>query len=265
MTPASAEIVGWISLGVCLACSLVIVVDEFVLGHRQQMAIMNVVHPVTALYLGPVWLWAYFTRGRRSSRKVMAARAGALARRGADPDRLEREGRSVAPEDMSAWHVGNAVSHCGAGCALGDIAGEWIVFAFGLAVAGVGTFGPELALDFPIAWLLGVGFQYFTIVPMRDDVSPARGLLLAMRADTLSIVSSQLGLFGWMALSHFVIWQPSLPIDSSAHWWMMQVGMVVGYGTAWPVNLLLVKKGWKEKMDHRSHLGMLVERAEEAA
>jgi hypothetical protein len=30
-------------------------------------------------------------------------------------------------------------------------------------------------------------------------------------------LSLEAGLFGWMALSHYVIWQPPLPIDSSSH------------------------------------------------
>jgi hypothetical protein len=34
----------------------------------------------------------------------------------------------------------------------------------------------------------------------------------------------QAGLFGWMVLWAKALWTPPLPIDSSAHWWMMQVG-----------------------------------------
>jgi hypothetical protein len=40
---------------------------------------------------------------------------------------------------------------------------------------------------------------------------------------------------------------------------MMQVGMIVGYFTAWPVNRWLVQTRIKEKMDHRKHFAMLVE------
>jgi hypothetical protein len=29
---------------------------------------------------------------------------------------------------------------------------------------------------------------------------------------------------------------------------MMQIGMIAGYFTAWPVNAWLVRHGWKEKM-----------------
>ena len=29
---------------------------------------------------------------------------------------------------------------------------------------------------------------------------------------------------------------------------MMQIGMIVGFFTAWPVNAWLIRKGWKERM-----------------
>jgi hypothetical protein len=45
----------------------------------------------------------------------------------------------------------------------------------------------------------------------------------AIKSDTLSVLSFEAGLFGWMAILHYVIWQP-LPIDSSSHWFMMQSG-----------------------------------------
>lgn len=259
MAPQWAEIVAWISLATAFVCAAVILVDEFVLGYRQHMWIMNVVHPITALYWGPVWLWGYFRYARRSSGPVMRARAQQLAAAGTDPEKLAASGHSVNEEDVRRWHVGNAVSHCGAGCTLGDIGGEWIVWALGPWMIGViGTLGPEYVWDFPLAWMFGIAFQYFTIVPMRSDLSRLAGLWHAIRADTLSILSFQLGLFGWMALSHLVIWQPPLPIDTAAHWWMMQVGMVAGYFTAWPVNRWLIRKGWKEKMDRRQHLATMV-------
>jgi hypothetical protein len=40
---------------------------------------------------------------------------------------------------------------------------------------------------------------------------------------------------------------------------MMQVGMILGFVTAYPANRWLVKRGWKEKMDHRTHLADTVE------
>lgn len=265
MAPHWAVVVGWIFLSLGFASALTIAVDEFLLGHRQQMWIMNVVHPITALYLGPVWVALYFKNGRKSSTKVMAAEAARLSRAGVDVADLERKGRSTDDSQLRRWHVANADSHCGAGCTLGDIAGEWLVFALGPWMIAGATIWPELILDFPLAWALGIVFQYFTIVPMREDVGRLEGLWLAIRADTLSIVAFQVGLFAWMILSAKVIWQPPLPIDSPTHWWMMQIGMILGFFTAYPVNRWLITKGWKEKMDYRTHLAAMIEMDEGAA
>ena len=175
-------------------------------------------------------------------------------------EELRHAGESVDDRHLGRRHVASAVSHCGAGCTLGDIGGEWIVWALGpWTIGAAGTLVPELILDFVLAWSLGIVFQYFTIVPMRDDVGRLEGLWLAVRADTLSILSFQIGLFGWMALSHEVIWRPPLAIDTPGHWLMMQVGMILGFLTSWPVNRVLLKKGWKEKMDPRAHLGELLD------
>ncbi len=257
MEPHWLMIVSWIVLGLGFASALVILVDEVLLGYRQHMAIMNLVHPISALYWGPVWIWAYFTRGRRSSHKSLHHEAQRLIEENADTDQLKQEGESTDAKDVRPWHVSNADSHCGAGCTLGDIGGEWLLFAIGApALAAIGIYGWEIIVDFVLAWTLGIGFQYFTIVPMRDDIGRLAGVGQAIKVDTLSIVAFQIGLFGWMAISHFVLFQPPLPIDTASHWFMMQVGMILGFFTAWPVNRLLVRRGIKEKMDYRKHLVM---------
>ncbi len=256
--PEWAETIGWICLALGGTSAIVIAVDEM-LGHRQQMAVMNLVHPITALYLGPMWLWLYFSRARRSSVRWVEVEAERLrAQRNADDAELKRQGESVDDPDLSRWNVANAVSHCGAGCTLGDIVGEWVVFAAGLTIAGA-TLYPELIVDFALAWTLGIVFQYFSIAPMRPDLRRKQAIWLAIRADTLSIVSFQIGMSVWMIASAKALWSPPLPINSAAHWWMMQVAMIAGFVTAWPVNRLLIRIRWKEKMDYRRHLAATLE------
>ncbi len=58
--------VSWIWLALAAASSLVVVID-LIAGHRQHMAIMNLVWPITALYGGPMALAAYFLIGRSGS------------------------------------------------------------------------------------------------------------------------------------------------------------------------------------------------------
>ena len=97
-------------------------------------------------------------------------------------------------------------THCGAGCTLGDTLAEFGVFFAGVTLLG-STFLPELAGDFALAYLLGLVFQYFSIVPMRH-LSPGQGIWQAAKADTLSLVAFEVGLFAWMTLMRLVLFQP---------------------------------------------------------
>lgn len=223
------EAIGWFSLSIAFASALAIAYDVFVRGYRQKMPIMDLVYPITALYWGPVALWFYFRHGRRKARPVIELMGEP------DSDRLPR------------WNVlGKAISHCGAGCTLGDIAGEWLVASLGLTAFGTSLVA-DFGMDFVWAWTLGIAFQYFTIVPMRD-IGKLRGIWAAIKVDTLSIVAFQAGLFGGMAVYQRLIWNPGLPKTTATYWMMMQLAMILGFFTAWPVNSWLTRTGLKERM-----------------
>jgi hypothetical protein len=216
-------VVGWAALAVAFACAAAIAGD-IVRGRRQKMAIMNLVWPTSALYWGPVALWLYIRRWRRE------------------------EG-----ESSGWWSVSKGVSHCGAGCTLGDIVGEWIVYLTAwsiplFAAHDANTLMAMYVADFVLAWTFGIAFQYFSIVPMREDVGRLAGVWAAIKADTLSIVAFQTGLFGYMALYHLALWQPPLGVASPVYWLMMQIGMIAGFLTAWPVNAWLIRRRLKEPM-----------------
>jgi Domain of unknown function (DUF4396) len=228
MAPTWFELAAWVALGLGFASALIIVGDIVVLGNWQHMAIMNIAFPLTALYLGPIALWAYFARGRRMSRRQM--HAGAMS-----------EGARDSP-----WQVSLSDSHCGAGCVLGDIVGEWVVWATAWTIGATAALGPEYILDLPLAWIFGILFQYFVIAPLRGQVGQLAPLKDAIKSDTLSVLSFEVGLFGWMALAQYAIWDA--PIDSSSHWFLMQIGMILGFATSWPVNRWLLRYGIKEPM-----------------
>lgn len=229
--PAWLETIGWITIPLAAACALLILFDIYGRGHRQKMPIMEAVHPITALYLGPIWVWFYLRYGRLKSAKVM-----------------QRQGGDGGEEDdrIHWYQTVKAVSHCGGGCTLGDIIGEWSVFYAGWMVAGKSLYA-DFVLDFALAWSFGIVFQYFTIVPMRG-LGPLRGIWAAIKADTLSIVAFQVGLFAAMYVYQELAFPHPLPKDSFAYWFLMQVAMVIGAFTAYPVNYLLIKSGVKEKM-----------------
>ncbi|HUN37264.1 MAG TPA: DUF4396 domain-containing protein [Trebonia sp.] len=73
------------------------------------------------------------------------------------------------------------VSHCGAGCTLGDIIAEFGVFGLGATVAGQ-ALTAEYVGDYLAAISLGIVFQYFAIAPMRG-LPPGKGLAEAGKAD----------------------------------------------------------------------------------
>ncbi|MDQ6837774.1 MAG: DUF4396 domain-containing protein [Actinomycetota bacterium] len=51
----------------------------------------------------------------------------------------------------------------------------------------------------------------------------------------LSLTAFEVGLFGWMALMQLVfVPGPHLHPDHAAYWFLMQIGMIVGFFTAWP-------------------------------
>jgi len=214
------------SLVVAAAFALVVLVD--VLRHPRPMAVMNVVWPLTMLFGSALWFGLY--------RK-----------------RVREEGSSSMP---SAVAVG--ASHCGAGCTVGDIVGELgfvLLPAIG-ALAGLGSlYGDPIfahwIVDFVVAFLAGIAFQYFSIAPMRD-LGPARGVWAAVKADTASITSWQVGMYGVMAIGQFLVFTPLFGARASVlspeFWFMMQLAMLGGFVTAYPVNWLLIRIGVKERM-----------------
>lgn len=76
-----------------------------------------------------------------------------------------------------------------------------------------------------------------------------KGIVAAAKADVLSLTAFEVGLFGWMAVTAFVL-LPSPPLhpDTAAYWFLMQIGMIIGFATAWPANVWLIRRGIKEAM-----------------
>jgi hypothetical protein len=231
MIPGSLSTIATISLGIAAVSTLIIVIDLSA-GHKQQMWIMNVVWPITALYSGPFGLWAYYRIGRLST--------------AANVQRAKQERRENPGKQKPFWQIAAvATTHCGAGCTLGDLISEWFVFAVPITLLGQKIFG-SWALDFAAAYLIGIAFQYWTIVPMRG-LKPGPGLIAAAKADTLSLIAWQLGMYGWMAVVHFGLFGEIAKTDP-LFWFMMQIAMLAGFLTSYPVNWWLVVSGLKEKM-----------------
>lgn len=233
------EIVSWISLDIAFACAIVIAIDEA--RHPQKMWVMNFVWPITALYFSVFAVWGYFRIGRPMTKDSMEGMSKD------EMDKHMKEQEEQARRDPTASQTALSTSHCGAGCTLGDIIAEFTIAGLGLTLLGAPLYA-EFAGDLLLAWLLGIIFQYFSIKPMRN-LSPMEGLIAAVKADTLSILTFEIGLFGWMALMYYVFFpNPHLKPTEPAYWLFMQIGMILGYFTSYPMNRILVKSGLKEAM-----------------
>jgi hypothetical protein len=227
MVPPWLHLLSVATLVLGFACAATIAVHEW--RHPQSMWIMNLVWPVVALFGTVPALVAYF-----------------------------RYGRAPKDETPAAIVTAKATAHCGAGCTLGDITAEWLAFVFPGIATAFGwhwLFGEKMfaiwIVDYLFAFAFGILFQYFTIAPMRD-LSPAAGIIAALKADALSLSAWQVGMYGFMALAQFVVFRrllhTPLAVDSPEFWLMMQIAMLAGFATSYPINARLLRIGIKEPM-----------------
>jgi hypothetical protein len=204
------------SIIISFICSVVIAID--LIYHPQKMWIMNLVWPLTAFYSGPLGLFAYFKMGRNA-------------------------GRGSKPFWQS---VLTGALHCGSGCTLGDLIAANLLLIFPVTLFGSHLYG-EWGVDFLLAFAIGIVFQYWAIKPMKN-LSAKDALIAALNADTLSLTFWQIGMYGWMAICDFLIFGRVLKASTAEFWLMMQIAMLCGLLTAYPVNWWLIKKGIKEAM-----------------
>jgi len=248
MPPTWLTVIAWGYLCLCFICAGAIAYDIVFNHRRQPMGVMNAVHPITALYLGPFALWLYWRWGRGAAARTAAAgRMTDTGMQGMAGMRHESE-QTVAPGKPRWVTMAIEVSHCGSGCTLGDLIAEWTIYALALTVAGRTLFAEYIG-DYILALAFGIVFQYFAIAPMRG-LGVRDGLKAAARADFLSLTFFEIGLFGWMALMAFVFFPAPhhLMPNSAAYWFLMQIGMIVGFLTSWPANVWLVNRGIKVPM-----------------
>lgn len=216
-----------VSIVLGIACALWVVIHE--MRHKPTMPIMGIVWPLTCLYSGPLGLWLY-----------------------------HRYGHSSSGNTPFAIIVAKATTHCGSGCTLGDIVAESLIFIYPAILTWLGwqsLFNEKIfsawIFDYILAFSFGIFFQYQTIAPMKH-LSRLRGLIQALKTDVLSLTAWQLGMYGFMALARYYIFYSNSPsileANSPVFWFTMQIAMICGFMTSYPVNWIMVKYGMKEKM-----------------
>lgn len=224
------ELVSWLVVLLGLVSFFILVID---LSRRQPqpMKVMNLVWPINALWGGPLVLWAYWKIGRTGPRS-----------RNPMPDMSMQDNMPKQP----FWQkVVAGTLHCGAGCSLADLIGPVLFRLWMFAVLGSMVFG-EWTLDYVLALLTGVTFQYMALAPMLQQ-SGAKVWWRALKVDFLSLTAWQVGMYGWMALVIF-FWFGRIEPTHIQFWFMMQLAMACGFMTSYPMNWWLIKAGIKTAM-----------------
>ncbi|MFD1174445.1 DUF4396 domain-containing protein [Oceanobacillus picturae] len=214
--------ISWIALSIGIISSAIIIVD--IIKHPQHMKVMNLVWPINGWFFGPFALWAYFKWGRLNAKDS------------------EREDRRKTPAKVFV-----STSHCAGGCTVGDAAGVPFVALTGFTIVGSTLFAHYL-VEFILAYLVGIIFQYYAIYPMNKDLGKKGALKSAIKADSAALIAFEIGMFGWMAIVHFVLFTVPPKPDTAVYWFMMQIAMILGFLTSYPANWILVKKEIKEVM-----------------
>ena len=138
---------------------------------------MNIVWPVTALYLSIFGLWSYFHLGRRMEKNDVQG----MSRHEMQPQMPGHEKRAVRDPTWRQTAVSD--SHCGAGCVIGDIISEVGLFVLAWTLLGKSLYA-EYVGDLLLAWLFGIAFQYFAIQPIGN---------LPVRQRLIAAVKSEIG------------------------------------------------------------------------
>ena len=80
------------------------------------------------------------------------------------------------------------------------------------------------------------------------NLSLGEGLAAAARADFFSLTAWQVGMYGWISIATFLIYRHETDKTTPLFWFMMQIAMLAGFLTSYPVNWWLLRSGIKEKI-----------------
>ncbi|MFH8134064.1 DUF4396 domain-containing protein [Pantoea osteomyelitidis] len=208
-------------LGGCTA--LMILKDLF--RHPHPVAVMNIIWPLTGLYMPFLGWLAWWYLGRKPSRQVKLL---LLA-----PQKLQRH---------AGWQsIFISTSLTAAACIFGNI----ITLPIITLVKHFTVFSPiglQIIISVALSLFIGLFFQFHAI-RQREDLSIWRALLLALKTETFPLLIYQSGIFIFMALAlKFVLAQQINPM-LLVFWFMLQLAMMIGFLFSWPANHFLIKRG----------------------
>lgn len=215
--PAWVTATGWVVTTIGVLVALVMLADIYLGRYRQPIPAMEAVWAITAIYAGPLALWAYYRWGRPSTPQWQQQHGGS-----------PKLGRPAAVALQTI--PGGAASFIGHAIAVP------IVMGTGMTIAGRAVW-PMILLIAVFALPLLIAFEYHALALSADAMSAGDRLRKAVRISVPAILAFDAGMGAIMLLVAFVLHYDHATM---AFWLLMWVGMLLGFLTAYPIIWRLV-------------------------
>lgn len=212
VAPAWVTVVGWIVTGLGVLVALFILADIYLGRYRQPIPAMEAVWAITAIYAGPLALWAYLQWGRPSTH-------------------LWRQQHPGSPNVGRPAHVALRTSPGGAASFIGHAIAVPIVMETGITIAGRAVW-PMILLIAVFALPLLIAFEHHALTLCGDSASAGRRWWRAVRISVPAILAFDVGMGAVMVLVAFVLHYGH---STMAFWLLMWIGMLLGFVTAYPL------------------------------
>ena len=197
--------IAWLFITLALLTAAAIAFDIFARRHRHDTVAVELVWIASALYLGPFALLAYARHGRT------AVRTGS-----------KHAAAQPQPTAVAGLPGGGA-------SAVAHLVGVPLVVASGLTIAGI-----DLWVMIIVIGLLAMALLFvYERAASRHGRAAALPIGAAAVAAVLTVLAFDIGMGGWMLLLHFNEFMP--PATEGSFWFLMQIGIVLGLLTGYPV------------------------------
>lgn len=216
--------VAWFFVALGILSAVVVLYDIYVRRYRQSERTMEVVWPITALYLGPFALWAYYRLGRAGSPKW-------------------RQENGAVPEQRLSSKALTGGTPGGAAATVAHFIGVPLVIASGLTIAGTNLWVLIIFIALLATALLFL-FERFASPVWKSGTGSGKRAGAAFLAATVTVLAFDIGMGGWMIFLHFGMLMPA-PTDVT-FFFLMQIGNILGFATAYPAVRWLIQRGIKE-------------------
>ena len=89
---------------------------------------------------------------------------------------------------------------------------------------------------------MGVLFRY--VAESRSGGSRIwAAFRIVVKADLVTVSAFELALLIWLVLAHDLIFPTVLRANNPVSWFILQIGLIIGFFAAWPASSWLIRRG----------------------